>query len=97
MLSPQDWAQIETGIKQRTRLLNSVMADVYGPQNLLLQGLLPAALVQGHPGYLRAMQGVQPAGGVFCILLPLTWRVAPMAAGGWFRSAPRHRPALDIC
>lgn len=65
MLSPQDWTQIETGIKQRTRLLNSVMADVYGPQNLLLQGLLPAALVQGHPGYLRAMQGVQPAGGVF--------------------------------
>ena len=65
IVSPQDWAQIETGIKQRTRLLNHVMADVYGPQHLLSQGLLPAALVQGHPGYLRAMQGVQPAGGVF--------------------------------
>ena len=65
VVSPQDWAHIETGIKQRTRLLNHVMADVYGPQHLLSQGLLPAALVQGHPGYLRAMQGVQPAGGVF--------------------------------
>ena len=65
LLSPQDWADIETGIKQRTRLLNHVMADVYGPQTLLSKGLLPAALVQGHPGYLRAMQGVQPAGGMF--------------------------------
>ena len=65
ILSPRDWAQIDAGIRQRTRLLNSVMADVYGPQNLLSKGLLPAALVQGHPGYLRAMQGVKPAGGVF--------------------------------
>ncbi len=65
IVSPSDWAGIESGIKQRTRLLNHIMADVYGPQNLLKQGLLPAALVQGHPGYLRAMQGVQPAGGMF--------------------------------
>jgi uncharacterized circularly permuted ATP-grasp superfamily protein/uncharacterized alpha-E superfamily protein len=65
IISPDDWAGIESGIKQRTRLLNHIMTDVYGPQNLLKQGLLPAALVQGHPGYLRAMQGVLPAGGMF--------------------------------
>ena len=65
IISPQDWSDIESGIKQRTRLLNAVMADVYGAQTLLHQGLLPAALVQGHPGYLRAMQGVQPAGNMF--------------------------------
>ena len=65
ILSPEDWSHISTGISQRARLLNHVMADVYGPQDLLTQGLLPAALVQGHPGYLRAMQGVQPAGGIF--------------------------------
>ena len=65
IIGPDDWAHIETGIQQRTRLLNAIMADVYGPQTLLSRGLLPAALVQGHPGYLRAMQGVQPAGGMF--------------------------------
>ena len=65
IISPEDWSDIDSGIKQRTRLLNAVMADVYGQQTLLSQGLLPAALVQGHPGYLRAMQGVQPAGGMF--------------------------------
>ena len=65
IISADDWTGIESGIKQRTRLLNHIMADVYGPQKLLHQGLLPAALVQGHPGYLRAMQGVEPAGGIF--------------------------------
>ena len=65
IVSSDEWKEIEVGIKQRARLLNHVMADVYGPQNLLLKGLLPAALVQGHPGYLRAMQGVKPAGGMF--------------------------------
>ena len=65
IISPEDWSSIDSGIQQRTRLLNAVMADVYGPQTLLQQGLLPAALVQGHPGYLRAMQGAQPAGNMF--------------------------------
>ena len=50
-------------MSQRVRLLDRLMADVYGPQDLLAQGLLPPALVQGHPGYLRAMHGVQPVGG----------------------------------
>ena len=65
ILSAQDWAQIETGVRQRARLLEHILADVYGPQQLLDLGLLPAALVQGHPGYLRAMHGVTPAGGRF--------------------------------
>jgi uncharacterized circularly permuted ATP-grasp superfamily protein/uncharacterized alpha-E superfamily protein len=65
VLSASDWSQIATGISQRARLLDRIMADVYGPQQLLSLGLLPTALVQGHPGYLRAMHGVQPPGGTF--------------------------------
>lgn len=63
IISPQNWLHIEAGITQRMRLLDRVMADVYGDQDLLVQGLLPPALVQGHPGYLRAMHGVKPVGG----------------------------------
>ena len=65
VLSASDWSHIATGISQRARLLDRIMADVYGPQQLLSLGLLPTALVQGHPGYLRPMHGVQPAGGTF--------------------------------
>ena len=63
ILSPRSWQQIEAGVLQRVRLLEKIMADVYGPQELLSRNLLPPALVQGHPGYLRAMHGVVPAGG----------------------------------
>ena len=65
MVSSDDWAKIEVGITQRARLLNRIMADVYGSQRLLADGLLPSALVHGHPGYLRPMQGVRPAGGMY--------------------------------
>ncbi|MET0209998.1 MAG: circularly permuted type 2 ATP-grasp protein [Burkholderiaceae bacterium] len=63
ILTPEDWSRIEAGALQRVRLLDCIMADVYGPQQLLAQGLLPSALVHGHPGYLRPMHGVQPVGG----------------------------------
>jgi uncharacterized circularly permuted ATP-grasp superfamily protein/uncharacterized alpha-E superfamily protein len=62
LVSKQDWAFIEAGIRQRAHLLDRVMADIYGPQQLLAQGLLPSALVHGHPGYLRAMHGVPAVG-----------------------------------
>ncbi|WP_045476555.1 circularly permuted type 2 ATP-grasp protein [Serpentinimonas barnesii] len=62
LVSPQDWSQIETGVLQRTRLLNLVMADLYGARELLRRGLLPPALALGHPDYLRAMQGVEALG-----------------------------------
>ncbi|MDD2545868.1 MAG: circularly permuted type 2 ATP-grasp protein [Burkholderiaceae bacterium] len=63
IIEAREWQQIEAGVLQRTQLLDRVLADVYGPQTLLRDGLLPAALVQGHPGYLRGLDGVQPAGG----------------------------------
>ncbi len=63
IVGPKDWAHIEAGVLQRTRLLNAIMADLYGEGDLLRRALLPAALVQGHPGYLRAMRGVQPLDG----------------------------------
>ena len=63
IVTPAHWQQIEAGVLQRVRLLDQVMADVYGPQQLLARGLLPPALVQGHPGYLRSMHGAAPVGG----------------------------------
>ena len=58
------WGEIEQGVKQRVRLLDAVLADVYGSRSLLDEGLLPASLVLAHPQYLRAMHGCRPSGGV---------------------------------
>jgi len=63
ILPPAAWQRIEAGVLQRVRLLEAVLDDVYGAQALLKSNLLPPALVQGHPGYLRPLHGVRPAGG----------------------------------
>ena len=63
LIDPADWAEIERGVVQRAALLEAVLADAYGPQRLLHEGLLPPALLLRHPGYLRPLQGVVPAGG----------------------------------
>lgn len=63
LIEPADWAAIEAGVQQRAELLERMLADLYGPQTLLQRGLLPPALMLRHPGFLRPMLGVQPAGG----------------------------------
>ena len=62
LLTQQDWQTIEQGVQQRVQVLEKVMADAYGPQRLLHEALIPPALVQGHPGYIRSMHGVTPVG-----------------------------------
>ena len=62
IVEPGDWAAIERGVVQRARLLEATMADLYGPQRLLHDALLPAALLYRHPGYLRALHGAVPPG-----------------------------------
>jgi uncharacterized circularly permuted ATP-grasp superfamily protein/uncharacterized alpha-E superfamily protein len=59
-----EWEALARGLRQRARLLNTVAADLYGAQRLLTEGILPPALVFGHPGFLRACHGVTPPGGV---------------------------------
>jgi uncharacterized circularly permuted ATP-grasp superfamily protein/uncharacterized alpha-E superfamily protein len=64
LVDAASWRTIEAGAIQRARLLDAVLADVYGSRSLLDDGLLPASLVLAHPQYLRAMHGCRPAGGV---------------------------------
>lgn len=61
IIDAAQWRHIEAGVLQRTRLLEAILRDTYGAQTLVARGLLPAALVHGHPGYLRAMHGALPA------------------------------------
>ncbi|MDB6016975.1 MAG: hypothetical protein JWR19_1464 [Pedosphaera sp.] len=58
LIPPAEWAQIEAGLAQRARLFNLILADLYGPQRLVRQGDLPAALVYANPNFLRPCHGV---------------------------------------
>jgi uncharacterized circularly permuted ATP-grasp superfamily protein/uncharacterized alpha-E superfamily protein len=65
ILPAAEWEVLAAGLRQRARLLNATAADVYGDQVLLGEGVVPAALVFGHPGFLRAAHGVSIPNGVF--------------------------------
>ncbi len=64
IITPESWRVIESGVTQRAQLLESILQDIYGPQELLRQAMIPPALVHGHPGYLRPMhQVIESSGG----------------------------------
>ncbi len=54
----RDFAEIEAGLIQRARLLDAILQDIYGPQNLLAEGALPPALIYANPGFLRPSCGI---------------------------------------
>lgn len=62
-MEEDEWRMLASGIAQRARLLDALLADVYGPQLCVTQGVLPASLVYANPSYLRPLQGARPRGG----------------------------------
>jgi uncharacterized circularly permuted ATP-grasp superfamily protein/uncharacterized alpha-E superfamily protein len=82
LITPADWRGISTSLQQRAKLLNTILQDVYGEQRLIRGGYLPGALILGNPGYLRAMQGVKPLGGVY--LHVVAFDIARGPDGRWW-------------
>ena len=64
-LAAREWATLEAGLIQRARLLEHILTDVYGPQQLLKTELLPAELFYANPAFLRPCHGIQPLDGRF--------------------------------
>nr|WP_233434589.1 circularly permuted type 2 ATP-grasp protein [Nocardia yamanashiensis] len=58
LVSDTDWTGLEAGVVQRSRLLDAILADVYGPRHTLARGLLPPQIVFAHRGYVRAAHGI---------------------------------------
>lgn len=60
IIDAQEWAFLEKGLIQRARLLEQVLADLYGPQKLVTDRHIPASVVAGSPGFLRPLVGSRP-------------------------------------
>jgi uncharacterized circularly permuted ATP-grasp superfamily protein len=56
IIPASEWATIETGLIQRLTALNAFLADIYGDQKILMDGVLPRDLVLGAPSYRREMR-----------------------------------------
>src|SRR4051812_41603164 len=59
LIAQEDWARLAAGVAQRARLLDLLLADLYGPQRALTEGWLPPELVFGHPSFLRPLHGTR--------------------------------------
>jgi uncharacterized circularly permuted ATP-grasp superfamily protein/uncharacterized alpha-E superfamily protein len=61
VISAKEWRTLEAGLIQRATLINKILADCYGDQELIRSRSLPPALVFAQPDYLRPCRGVTPA------------------------------------
>ncbi|BES72152.1 circularly permuted type 2 ATP-grasp protein [Marinobacter nanhaiticus D15-8W] len=56
----EEWETVEAGLAQRRRLLSAVLRDLYGPQKLLQDGILPPELIYSNASFLLPCHGLLP-------------------------------------
>lgn len=59
LIHQNEWITVEAGLKQRAELLNLVLKDVYGANNLIKNGIIPHEVIYGHRGFLRQCAGIE--------------------------------------
>src|SRR5208283_2200155 len=57
--------KLEAGLIQRATLINRILADCHGAQELIHSGRLPPSVVFAQPDFLRPCHGFSPPGNLF--------------------------------
>jgi uncharacterized circularly permuted ATP-grasp superfamily protein/uncharacterized alpha-E superfamily protein len=87
ILPDAEWNGIEAAVVQRATLLNKILCDVYGEQNLLREGLLPPALIHANASFLRPCHNMPHVDGVALHFYAVDLARAP--DGRWWVVADR--------
>lgn len=58
IITSDEWALIEAGLKQRLKALNVFLKDIYHRQFILNDGIIPPQLIYSCPNFLREMMHV---------------------------------------
>ncbi len=66
IVSATEWAWLEQGLKQRIEALNLFIADIYGEQKIIKDGIIPWSIISSSKGYLQACVGLKPPQGIWC-------------------------------
>lgn len=59
IISAAEWSVLEKGLIQRVQALNAFLADIYGEQKILKDGIVPTDLILSCRAYRREMKGVK--------------------------------------
>jgi uncharacterized circularly permuted ATP-grasp superfamily protein len=64
VIDQAEWVTVEAGIRQRVQALERFLADVYGAQAAVTDGVIPAALITSSSHFHREAAGIVSANGV---------------------------------
>ena len=65
VLSPKDWATINSGVQQRVTALNLFLKDIYNDGNVFRDRIIPEDLVKDNKHYRPEMEGFTPPQGTY--------------------------------
>ena len=51
VVTQAEWDEVVRGVRQRAKLFDMMLQDLYGDQHLIRQGILPAEVVYAHKGF----------------------------------------------
>lgn len=60
VFTAEEWAPVEAGLRQRARLANALLVDLYHGQQALRERILPPEAVLSDPFYRRPCLGLEP-------------------------------------
>jgi uncharacterized circularly permuted ATP-grasp superfamily protein len=66
VLSSEDWAKLEKGLKQRIFALNQFLKDIYGEQKIIRDSVIPEELILSSKGFLKQCIGLRPPEDIWC-------------------------------
>ncbi len=64
VVSAAEWDHVAPGVSQRVRALESFLADVYGPQECVQDGVVPRQVIVSSSHFHREVRGITPPNGV---------------------------------
>ncbi len=65
LIAAEEWATVEKGLVQRVQALNLFLADIYGEQRILDDGIVPHELIYRADSFRREMVGMKPPQGIY--------------------------------
>lgn len=66
VIPSSEWQTLDRGLRQRITALNLFLTDIYGPQKIIKDGVIPADVISTAAHYRPVCKNFQPPGGVWC-------------------------------
>ena len=66
VIAANDWAVIESGLKQRIYALNLFLDDIYHEKKIIKDKIIPVEIIESCPAYLKQCVDLNPPRGIWC-------------------------------